>query len=129
MVTSVGCVGVVLDRRQRAVELGDERGVELVQPVAQVQHPNPVDLPDLHHVPSLEIRGGYGPVAPASQFAPDRDRQLLRGFELREVAGGVAVVPELFLEDGEEALLQRVRAVLEHVDRPSEVVGRDRLRG
>ena len=39
-----------------------------------------------------------------------------RRLQLREVALRVAVVPELFLKDGVEALLQRVRAVLEHVD-------------
>jgi hypothetical protein len=35
-------------------------------------------------------------------------------------------VPELFLEDGVDALLQRVRAVLEHVDRSREGGRRNR---
>src|SRR3954452_25074817 len=46
--------------------------------------------------------------------------------ELREVSPRVAEVPELLLEHGVEALAQWVRAVLEHVDRSSEVGRRDR---
>src|SRR4029077_459937 len=47
-------------------------------------------------------------------------------FQLREVALRVAVVPELFLEDGVDALLHGVRAVLEHVDRSCEIGRRNR---
>src|ERR671912_3062159 len=48
-------------------------------------------------------------------------RVLCRRFQLGEVALRIAVVPELFLENGVDALLHWVRAVLEHVDRSCEV--------
>src|SRR4051794_10800193 len=48
-------------------------------------------------------------------------RRLSRRFEVGEIAEGVAVVPELLLEDRVQALLQWIDAVLEHVDRSGEV--------
>jgi len=47
------------------------------------------------------------------------------GFQQREVAHHVAVVPELFLEDCVDALQQCVLAVLGDVGRSIEVIDRD----
>ena len=72
----------------------------------------------------MRQRAGLAPVIPTDPAV--LCRVLIRRFQLREVALRVAVVPELFLEDGVDALVHRVRAVLEHVDRSCEVGRRNR---
>ena len=59
----------------------------------------------------------------------DRGKSSAGVFQRLEVAPGVAVVPELLLEHGVQTLPNRVRAVLEHVDRDGRSRPRSPTRG
>ena len=67
-----------------------------------------------------------GVIRLVADFVDPSIDELPHRFQLGEVAQRVAVVPELLLEDGVDALLQRIRAVLEHLDRSREVGRRNR---